>query len=378
MERIEEIPAAKLTIQERYPDIELKDTIITDDYDADIPKEDWPYYYIDPNVRLPEIAKKYTPNIYTVFFNYGYKSPERMIYPENDGYSEDEEAKYQKFEDYLVKNKYHLPEALTKRRKMRFLYANKFNSKATYKNIISTLDFRREYMPCILNDEIKEIVDSGMMYLHGRDKCFRPIIVIQSERIKSSVKDLENIKKAFFFVNQYWFDNMMVPTKIENFVSVNDMSGVTMKKMPVKFVKNVLKDFTKHVKCRGRQLILLNVTFGIRAVWKLLSPMIDTNTHLRLDVTKDPTHLYLKHMVHPSQLEERFGGSAPNVEYYWPPIYPSDEFGHDPEHISEVTNNNEVTIDDKIEKHDKDLEAAGTKVEGPILIDSEKEPESSK
>lgn len=32
---------------------------------------------------------------------------------------------------------------------------------------------------------------------------------------------------------------------------------------------------------------------------------------------------------HPSQLEEKFGGDASNVYEFWPPHFPSKEFGHD-------------------------------------------------
>ena len=39
-------------------------------------------------------------------------------------------------------------------------------------------------------------------------------------------------------------------------------------------------------------------------------------------------------MVHPSQLEEKFGGTAPNVTQYWPPHFPdSTEYGHDPDSL---------------------------------------------
>ena len=350
--------AKKQTLQEKYADIKLEDTIITDDMVDQIPKEDWPYYYIDPNVKCPEIAKKFTPNIYTVFFNYGYKKPERMIFPESEGYTEEEEAKYQKFEDYLKKNKYHLPESLTKRRKMRFLYGNDFNNKATYKNILSTIEFRHEYLPIILNDEMKELIDSGMMYIHGRDKCFRPIYVIQAVKITEAKAELDNIMLAEFFVTFYGMENMTLPGKIENWVTINDMANLSMRKLPTKFISKVLKLFQAHLKCRGRQFIQLNVTFGVRAIWKMLSPFIDANTHLRSVVTKDSTHLYLEHMCHPSQVEERYGGSAPNVTQYWPPQYVSDEFGHDPEHINEAEQeaNNDVPLDERIDKHDVEYE----------------------
>ena len=36
-------------------------------------------------------------------------------------------------------------------------------------------------------------------------------------------------------------------------------------------------------------------------------------------------------MFHPSQLEWKFGGEAENVTSYWPPIFPSNEYGQNPD-----------------------------------------------
>lgn len=38
-------------------------------------------------------------------------------------------------------------------------------------------------------------------------------------------------------------------------------------------------------------------------------------------------------MFHPSQLEEKFGGTAPNLEVFWPPKEISKEYGVDPSKI---------------------------------------------
>ena len=39
----------------------------------------------------------------------------------------------------------------------------------------------------------------------------------------------------------------------------------------------------------------------------------------------------------PNQLEERYGGTAPNVEGpFWPPIFPSMDVGVDPEKVVPV------------------------------------------
>jgi len=48
---------------------------------------------------------------------------------------------------------------------------------------------------------------------------------------------------------------------------------------------------------------------------------------------KDEFDDSLLELWHPSQVEQRYGGDAPDVTEYWPPYSPSEEYGHLPECI---------------------------------------------
>ena len=50
-------------------------------------------------------------------------------------------------------------------------------------------------------------------------------------------------------------------------------------------------------------------------------------------MTKESTHQYLLDTIHPSQLEEKYGGEAPDATQFWPPLHISDEYGYDPDWI---------------------------------------------
>lgn len=41
-------------------------------------------------------------------------------------------------------------------------------------------------------------------------------------------------------------------------------------------------------------------------------------------------------MVHHSQVEEKYGGTAQDLTEYWPPKKISDEYGYDPTNITEI------------------------------------------
>ena len=61
-------------------------------------------------------------------------------------------------------------------------------------------------------------------------------------------------------------------------------------------------------------------------------------------MTKDNTHPVLNELIHPSQLEQKYGGEAENLTIFWPPRFDSMEFGHDPNMIEDDTPENLSTL----------------------------------
>ena len=60
-------------------------------------------------------------------------------------------------------------------------------------------------------------------------------------------------------------------------------------------------------------------------------------------VTMESSHPDLLKLVHPSQLEKKFGGEIENLTCFWPPTVFSNEFGHDPNMIREC-NSDDLSI----------------------------------
>lgn len=309
--------------------IDLKDTIITSDYVDQISEEDYVYYYAAKEVRVPAIAYRYRPAPETVFYMYGTKDQERMIYP-FDGYSDEEEGHYQKFIDYLAKQDEELPPELNKRRTMRFLTNNRYNWKNTWKNIKTTLKFREEMYPVILTDSMKVIIESGLIYLHGRDRCFRPVLWAQGRVLTDNDFDLDEAIKVSFFFLRYGQEFLTMPGKIENWVQITDMHGVNVWKIPLRIVYRYIHLFQTNIKWRWVHFININVGFAVRTVWNIVKSFVDVRLRNKILLTKDNTHPKIFEMINPKQLEQRFQGEAPNLTRYWPPTFVWDDYGHDP------------------------------------------------
>ena len=92
---------------------------------------------------------------------------------------------------------------------MRYLQASNYDFKKVYElikeNIKNTEDSLR-----IIDRRIKYILNSGLIYMHGRDCHFRPIIVVEAEKANElmdksyftgDLSKLNNISKNIFFIH---------------------------------------------------------------------------------------------------------------------------------------------------------------------------------
>ena len=315
-------------------EIDLKDTIITTKMESQVAVEDYEYYYIPEEAKVPAIVHKFQPDNDILFFLGGTKDQERLIYPNNGPWEEKENEVYDSFCDYCEKNEVDLPVKLSKSETLRFLYGNHFKNKDTVTNINDHYAYKREISPIILNEDMKKLIDNGLIYMHGRDKCFRPIVVFKSGSFTEVGSSLEDALQATYFVSWMIIDHCMLQGKVENWVLVDDFDNLSMWKLPNKFIKDFMDSTQKHLKCRGTAFIALNVTFGLRALWKILSPFVDTKVKRKVVLASGSTHENLTNCAHPSQIEQKYGGEADDITTYRPLICPSSEFGHDEDLIS--------------------------------------------
>jgi hypothetical protein len=113
---------------------------------------------------------------------------------------------------------------------IRFLQASEFNIKKTITTITSQINWTDSFYPFQLTDNIKLILNSGLMYMCGRDKNFRPIIIVKASKISYLVEKLkikmEDIQKATAYFLNYIIIYQMIPGQLENWLIISDVSKV--------------------------------------------------------------------------------------------------------------------------------------------------------
>lgn len=295
-------------------------------------------------VKYPKNLEYYTPPDKIIQIQHSKKVIERLIFPEEGPYTEKEEEKYEEFLDYLYENSEELPDSMTKRRILRFLVGNNFKLKNTFKNIVKTLAWRDEIRPIILTEDMKLLLDHGYMYLHGRDRYLRPICCSNTKMLTELDINQDEAKDLGWFVCFYIIDQILTRTKIENWIFIGDLGGLSLARIPTKTLKKFMMEAQEYQKCRMRKFYFLNVTFGLRAIYALISPFLDKVTKDKTKLMKEGYSEELLEFAHPSQVEQKFGGDAENLTTWWPPRCYSENYDVDPDNFNipeQVTNEKE-------------------------------------
>jgi len=195
---------------------------------------------------------------------------------------------------------------------LRYLYGSQFNFDETLKNIQLNLQHLNEIHPIVLNKGMKELLNKGIFYMNGRDSNFRPISYSKPCCITDTDASVDDALTAIYYAAYYVIDNWLLPGKIENWILVDDLNNLAISKLPTKTIVKMLGSMQQHLKWRACKVFLVNVTFGIRALYKILTPFIDKKVKQKVEMTKNSYNPKLLELAHPSQVEKNYGGEGEN------------------------------------------------------------------
>lgn len=197
---------------------------------------------------------------------------------------------------------------------LKFLQATKFDNKQTIQNLINHTEWRKGYFPMKVDDKVIEILSKlGFLYIHGRDRYFRPIIVCRAQAYVSNVNkySYEEFLSAIIFFMEYVINFLMVPGQVECWNIINDLNNVSLLTLPSDFNK-----FLKFLQINYRCRLNISFVYGMNTIldylWRLIKTFLDKNVEKKFMFVNDGNRNRVFELILPEQLEERYGGSAPN------------------------------------------------------------------
>ena len=154
---------------------------------------------------------------------------------------------------------------------MRVIYSLRFD----VTKVIDELEIYSKHLDKFWNISLTRnmmaLLDSGLYYIHGRDRSLRPIVVFTPEialKIKANVQDAV---VASHFVNNYILKYLLWEEKIETWSGIMDLSNLSFTSLPLAWIKDFIKAFMHTSHCRMHKGYMLNTTWGFRMVWKIVN-----------------------------------------------------------------------------------------------------------
>lgn len=193
---------------------------------------------------------------------------------------------------------------------------------------------------------MKNLLDHGLAYLHGRDTQLRPILIFRTSVVTTIKTDLDEALKTCHFVIFYMIEHCFLRGKIENWTGITDCDNLAVLKLPIKFIMRFFLELQKHFKSRGFKFFGVGLNLTIRMIWKIVSPIVEEKIKSKILLTNSNIHPDFWKFMHPSQVEERYGGDASNLTDFWPPRGIGGEIGYNEEWFDEeVSSSNDEQED---------------------------------
>ena len=298
-------------------------------------------------VHAPREAYFFIPKLENqmIYYPNNPKKSLRLIFEKTDPdeYLPHENEAFEGFQKYFSENRIELPEYWTETETRKCIQATNFNYYNTIEKMKSCINYK---VPKKDFNSIRDILSSGMIYMHGLDCNYRPIIcIIVSRFVKlMDIYSIENFIYAIYFFINYLSKHIFIPGQVENWIMIADMSNVSFWKPPTKILK-IFNFLQNKYLCRLCSLYIYGMNYVLTVCWKIVKKLIDERTAQKFNFIsgQDDIKNFVLTKIHPSQLEQKFGGEAENVgeDLDFPFILPSNEYQIDDRNEDQIVTEDE-------------------------------------
>jgi hypothetical protein len=213
---------------------------------------------------------------------------------------------------------------------LRFLQATGHDPAKTINLLKEHLTWKNGFFPITLNKNVNEILDSGLIYIHGRDNHFRPVIIINAilYLTLSKLYPYEDFLLSIIYFIEYIIKTMLIPGQVESWIIIADVSGISMFKPPTDLM-SILKILQSNYRCRLAIIYILGMNSVLNLLWTVVKQFLGPNTQKKIRFLKENTKNDIFTYINPEQVEEKLGGLAKNVTKeigFFPPTMPSGNY----------------------------------------------------
>eukprot|EP00930_Biecheleria_cincta_P014977 TRINITY_DN12652_c0_g2_i1.p1 TRINITY_DN12652_c0_g2~~TRINITY_DN12652_c0_g2_i1.p1 ORF type:complete len:523 (-),score=102.13 TRINITY_DN12652_c0_g2_i1:267-1835(-) len=197
---------------------------------------------------------------------------------------------------------------------LRLLQQAKWDVKKAISLMHTCLEMRVRNLPVFEGDVVQGLKRSTL-YWHGRDRSCRPVLVWRMSQTPSLGLEVERAKSMILWVLEFAIRHLMVPGRVETWVFIVDLRGCsfsTLTSSARSLIWN-LRRLVEEVYCER------NFCAKILYMPALLQPVVNffvpEDKKHQVEVVRDrDISKVMTYLCQPHQLEQHYGGSAPNVK----------------------------------------------------------------
>ena len=161
-----------------------------------------------------------------MFGKEGSATRQRLMFYTNSEFSPEEKKMIEQYKQYCKENQLKIPAADPEI--LRFLYSKKKDPKQAYLATLEFFDWQKANYPRQVGGSIFELLNKGFIYVCGRDRFYRPILVINAYMIHTLDPSVEDLITLVLFYGQYLRHHMMWPGAIENLLQVMNLNNLAV------------------------------------------------------------------------------------------------------------------------------------------------------
>ena len=135
--------------------------------------------------------------------------------------------------------------------------------------------------------------------------------------------DLEEQANIAYFFFDWVMNTMLSPGHVESWLIIMDYDGIALKDLPVKKLQSFVGAMQRNFRGRMFRNIVLNTHWVLQGLWNMVWGWLDPFVQQKITVCKAADmKSTLTQYVDESVLEEKYGGTRPNItSNYFPPKY---------------------------------------------------------
>lgn len=152
---------------------------------------------------------------------------------------------------------------------LKTMYNKKFDVKKSIQDQLRKVEWIQSKYPFQIDRINFELLDKGLMYVAGRDRNYRPVIVVRPGvlDIMPELPSNDKMMGCICMIMEYVIKFMHLQGQIENVIMVIDLLGKGLLSMPVGVFKSVMQTIQLNYKCKSRNLFILNAPAAFTAIW---------------------------------------------------------------------------------------------------------------